>query len=585
MSLTDDPIIETDLLIIGGGLAGAFAAIKAREAGISKVILIDKAKSGKSGCSAFAAGVMQVFVPEEDNFDFWFSEIVERGCYLQDQEFLQVILNEALTRVKEMEQYGVTFEKTQDGKFERRNMRGGVEAKPIKAIMFHGPQLMEAMRKKVIRSGINVIDRIMITDLLTRDNRVVGAVGFDAINGDFKIFKSRCVILTCGGNGYKKQFAGHRMVSGDGTAMAYRAGAKLKCLDITAFHSSARNFDMLGMNMIVTLGGAFINAKGERFLHEYDPVLGDHTLMETYTQAMALEVTAGRGPIYMDMTSFTPDDVSKMRVVIPLACKILEGMGVLVGNKIIKRVEWIAFLMGSIGGGGGVDIDRNCACTIDGLYAAGDTANRRGRGASHSGAADAALPFAAVSGAIAGKSAAEYIKGAGDTKLDESQIQELKAAAMAPLNRKRGVEPDQVVLSLQEAILPKEISIILDGMRLQKALKEVNEIALTQVPLLVAYDPHYLRMAQEAQNMVLCAQMWLRSIIERKESRGAILREDYPETDNINWLKWITLQMGKDGMEIGTEDVPIERYPLQPTREKFLHPMWQVAERRDIKWG
>jgi len=584
MAITAAETNVCDVLVIGGGLAGALAAIKAREAGADKVILVDKAKSGRSGCSAFAAGVMAVFFSEEDDFDLWFATTVERGCYLNDQEFLKIILDQAFARVKEMEQWGVTFEKTPDGNFERRLMRGGVKAEPIKAIMFHGPQMMEAMRKRVIVSGAKVTDRIMITDLLARDGRVIGAVGFDAINGDFKVFKARSVVLASGGNGYKTLFAGHRMITGDGTAMAYRAGARFKGLDIHAYHCSATDFDTLGMNMFVTLGGFFINAKGERFLHEYDPVLGDHTLIHTYTQAMALEVMAGRGPIYMDMTSFKPEDIAKMRVVIPLVCRILEERGVLVEDRITKKIEWCAFFMGTAGGGGGIDIDKNCACNLGGLYAAGDAANRKSRGAGGRGV-DTALPFAAVSGAIAGTSAAKYAKDIEEASVDEAQVQELRAVTLAPLNRKRGVEPDHVVLALQEIVSPKEVSIIIEESRLRKALEQIEDIASTQLPFVIAYDPHYLRMAHEAQNMVLCAQMWLKSILQRKESRGALLREDYPETDNVNWLKWVTIQKGKEGMETATENVPIEQYPLKPKREKFLHPMWQVAERRGIKWG
>lgn len=582
MGKIDTPIVNnTDVLVIGGGLAGAFAAIKAREAGAIKVTLVDKAKAGKSGPSAFAAGVMSVFVPDEDDFDAWFTEVVKGGEYLNDQEFLEIMMSDTFERVKEMERWGIHFEKMPDGKFERRYMRGGVEGSPIKAIMFHGPQLMEEMRRKIKESGVQIIDRVMVTDLLTTDRMVVGAIGFDTRKGDFTVFKAKAIIVTAGGNGYKSNFSSHKMASGDGVAMAYRAGARLMSFDLYNHNATAAPFETLGMNMFVALGGAFINAKGERFLREYDPKLEDHTLLHVFCQAMALEVMAGRGPIHMDMTNFKPDDVAKLKVVVPLVCKNLEAMGIIIGDRIVKKIEWVVALLGTVGGGGGVDIDKDCASNVRGLYVAGDSADRKAKGAGGPGGV-AGLSFAAVSGCRAGNAAAKYAKGIGETKLDQIQVKELKESSLAPLGRKEGVEPEHVVLALQEAIFPKEVSIILSEERLYKALKQVEEIALTQVPLIQAYDPHYLRTAHEARNMVLCTQMWLKSAINRKESRGLILREDYPETDNINWLKWITLEKGKKEMEIKTEDIPIQRYRLKPKKEKFLHPMWEIAKRRGI---
>lgn len=123
------------------------------------------------------------------------------------------------------------------------------------------------------------------------------------------------------------------------------------------------------------------------------------------------------------------------------------------------------------------------------------------------------------------------------------------------------------------------------GDRLEKAIKEIEKIRDEEVPLLYASDPHYLRIANEIKNMVLVAEMYLRSRLLRKESRYACLREDYPHTDNVNWLKWTMLKQENGRMKLWTEDISIERYKVKPKREKYLYPVFEIATRRGVKWG
>ncbi len=276
MEKVKETVIESDVLVIGAGLAGTFAAIKAKESGAEKVILVDKGKAGKSGISLFAAGVILGAFPEDDH-EAWFKSVVEQGDYLNDQEWVEICLTEFYDRIVEMDAWGVQFEKTPDGKFERKMMRAGTAANPVRGVMFHGPQMLEAMMRKVRASGVEVINRVMITDLLTTDGRVVGAVGFNSITGDFVIFKSKAVISTAGACTYKNTFLDHKFATGDSDAMVYRAGGELILYEFVNHNTSASEFDTVGMNMFTSLGGKFVNAEGERFLPIYDPEYGDHT--------------------------------------------------------------------------------------------------------------------------------------------------------------------------------------------------------------------------------------------------------------------------------------------------------------------
>ncbi len=284
---------ESDVLVIGSGLAGVFAAIKAKEAGAQKVTMVTKGKAGKDSVSTFAAGVMHVPFPEDDQ-DGWWESITEQGEYLNNQDWVAIAMEECYERIVEMDQWGVEWEKTPDGKFERKMARGSTPQNPVKVVMFHGPQAMQAMAKKAKLSGIEVINRVMVTDLLTSDQKVAGAVGFDTINGDFRMFKSKATVLAAGCCGFKNIFLGHKFATGDPHAMVYRAGGELRHYENLNHNVSGSEFDTVGMNMFIALGGKFVNASGERFLSEYDPKYGDSTLCVRWAAAMGMEVRGGQ---------------------------------------------------------------------------------------------------------------------------------------------------------------------------------------------------------------------------------------------------------------------------------------------------
>ena len=571
--------IETDVLIIGGGIAGAFAAIKAKEAGAKKVMLVSKGKLGKDSVATFGAGVfMMDCFPEDDKLaiikHYTLTEAFGSGLY--DPEWLNVHLDEAYDRMVEMDKWGVEWEKTPDGKFERMRQRHGA----LKC-MFHGPQMMEAMTKKVLGTGVEAVGHTMITDLLTEKGkmggRVVGAVGFDDRTGEFKVFKAKSTVLAAGACGLKGRFAGHKFQTGDAYAMAYRAGAVIGKMEIGEMHHSTHaDYDMQGLNMFQGLGGKFVNSEGEEFLKDYDPELGNLASMPRFAEAAAMEIRAGRGPAYLDMTHFTREQVRKLRKTCPLPSMIMERAGIMVGDRIVKKMEWVPAFYGGISMGGGVFANTKCETSLPGLFACGDAMARGG------GAFPGRMPGATVTGARAGRFAAEYSK---EPIISKDQVEDLRKLAFAPSERTQGVEPSHVILALQEAIVPADIVILATGDRMEKALKEVERIRDEEVPMLYAPDTHYLRLANEAKSIVLFAEMYLRSRLFRKDSRDGCAREDYPYTDNLNWLKntMLTLEGGK--MKVWAEDIPIEKYRVKPRMEKWLYPVFEVATKKGIKWG
>lgn len=569
---------QTDVLIIGGGIAGAFAAIKAWEAGVSRVTLVSKGKLGKDGASTFGSGVYRTVPPEADREAAfrqralrWFSELG-----LGDQELLEVLVNEGYERLMEMEKWGVKLRKTPDGKVETmRGMMQGVFPIP-------GPQVMEAMAKKVMEIGTDVVGFTMIVDLLTEAGKsgkpVVGAVGFDVRTGEFQIFEARSIILASGGCAFKGRWIGHRNLTGDGLAMAYRAGAELGGLEMANLIVSGADYDFGGRAPLTGLEAHWLNVNGERYMFDYDPQTHDKALTQVHTAATAMEVKGGKGPIYLDMTHFTSDDMKYFNELYPLTVKGFEREGVVVQGKVVKKIEVQPCFVGTFNnGGGGIRVKNvKCETSLPGLYACGDAMMR---GPSF------LIPGAAVTGARAGSQAALYAKGRAGAGLDKEQVAKARSSTFASLERKDGIDPDHVILGVQEAIFPQGVSIIARADRLEKAIKEVEGIRDEEVPLLYASDPHYLRLAHEAKNMVLVAEMYLKSRLLREESRTHCLREDYPYVDNISWLKWTCLKDESGTMKLWTEDIPIEKYRILPERKRYLHPMFEVAQKRGIGWG
>lgn len=579
MQGSKDLVIETDILVIGGGLSGTTAAVKAKQAGVDKITLVSKGKLGKDSCSTFAAGVFTCVLPEDDKDALFktyaLDEALATGLY--NEEWLKIFLDELYDRMVDLENWGLRWQKTPDGKFERKGMRGNQRA------MFEGPQLMEVMAKKVKRNGIDVMGHTMITDLLTEKgipgNRVVGAVGFDVRTGEFRVFRAKTTILAAGPCGFKGRYACHKFQTGEAYAMAYKAGAVLGQFE-TGQHLqlTAAAFDTQGMNMFTSLGGHFLNAEGERFMQAYDPSLGDNSSLANVTEAMAMEVRAGRGPIYLDMTHFHPQDIQKIRTVLPIPAKMLERAGVLVGDRIVEKIEWQPALWGTTALGGGVVVNTRCETSLPGLFACGDALARHMSKPS-------ALPGAAITGARAGQFAARYIKGRKTSPIDEQQVRDLKKSTLDPMKRKDGIEPDHVIIAIQEVLFPYEITVISRGDRLEKAIAEIERIRDEEVPLLYASDAHYLRLAKEVQSMVVVAEMFLKSRLMREESRGTFLREDYPETDNVNWILNTRLKSENGKMKFWKEKIPKENYKLKPKKKRYLHPIFEAAKNRGVTWG
>lgn len=560
-------VIESDVLVIGGGIGGWSSAITAKESGlVNEVAVVEKSHSGRTGPSALVGGVFAA-VLDGDDPDGILKSHVEEFDHLLDQEVEERIVGLGPKVVRDLEKWGVKFVKDADGKYLTTYQRGVHSTLRIDG---GGIPMMDSLTGYGLRLGVKAINWTMVTDLLAHEGAIVGAVGLNCRTGEFLVFKSKATVLATGGTLFKSRQPGHRNTTGDGWAMAYRAGVELMGFDLSRSNAYGAVLEVgPGNGLMLSQGARLLNNKMEEYAKNY-PDFEKLKNPEWHAPLMAMEAKRGNAPpVWLDLRHFTQAQVELIYRSVPYAAKRWEKLGFLRGKQFVSLCEYAPEGPRPCGG---LFVKQNFGSrNTKGLFACGEAVSKLQCGSN--------LNRAAVSGAIAGGSAARWASGVGNTKLDPESVEGLREAAMAPLKRKDGIDPENALLRLQEAIHPYPVSILRREGPLVRALREVERIRDDVLPYLRAYDPHYLRLVHEIRNMVLCAELFLTNALTRKESRYCALREDYPHTDNVNWLKWVLVKKDpKERMNIWTEDVPVEHYRFRPELKKFLHPFWARAK-------
>ena len=561
-------VVNTDILVVGGGLAGCVSAIKAALRGQSKVLLVDKGHLGKSGSSVFAAGVINVCTSEDDP-DLWLKEIVVRGEYLNDQEWVKTLLEETAPLTTEIEGWGrelagkPLLRRDGEGKLIRIQGRG---MQFNKVCMVEALAMMETLARKVKKSGVDVMNRVMVTDILVSQGRVVGAVGLDYRNERIIVFLCKSLIMAASGCGFKSFFLGHKNLTGEAHKTAYENGVTLRHFDHANANLTAKIADICGLNLMIGLGGRFINGKGEEFLSHYDPQLGNFALMPTLAVSFCLENEAGRGPIFLDLSRISAENRTVIGDLLPEAMAVLETTGV---RPFSDPIEYIPAFFGSIVQGGGIHIDTSCASSLPGLFAVGDSSCNPMQGTASVGGLN--LAFAIVSGARAARSAGDYSQSAPSPEMDfEAEDHAFSAVdrIKSPLRNGKKISPDEVLRRIQNVMLRGDTAFLVDEKSLKKGLQELDGIK-ERVGEMRATDGHELVKALEVRSMATVGEIILRSKLFRQESRGFLYRRDFPFTNNKDWLKWVMVKKeGSTGeMRLSTSEFPTPY--LRPSEEMY----------------
>lgn len=558
-------VVDTDVLVVGGGCAGCWAAIRARDFS-PKVTLVDKAMVARSGSSFFCHDAIAPM--PEGELEEWLRDVVEHGEYMSDQPFAEIMLREEGERIRDLQNWGVPYERDAKGELLRSFGRGHINSR---VVLFDGRRLMETLKQQLFRRGVNLVERVMVTDLLTSDGghptqgRVVGAVGIRTRTGEFIVFKARAVILATGAISGKLHLGYADNLTGDAQAMALRAGAELRALEFlfrTNF-ACVHKKGVTGIGGILpfqTLGAKIVNALGQRFMERYAPVRKERrSTVALITQAMAKEIMEGRGPVYFDMRDFDADKFAQVRHILPIMMRGLDNAGVDPSRELVECRPITAYL--APGAYGGIRIDLEGQSSLPGLLAVGAAAHFAASGEILSGGN---MAFCNVFGYRAGERAAKAAEECPKLEIDASQVQRLKASIFFPLERPGAFPPLAVYRRLNTKLVRPEFGIFKSEAKIKEMLQEISATAEEDLHRVTAKNIHELIQANEASNFVLSLEAIYLSALERKESRLTHYRLDYPFRDDINWLKWTVVKREDSGLRVSLEPLPVENFRIKP---------------------
>ncbi|MCK4952809.1 FAD-binding protein, partial [Candidatus Bathyarchaeota archaeon] len=456
MSMSLERFFETDVLVIGGGMAGCFAAIKAKEKGVN-VTLVDKGYVSNSGSSPWPHSYC-VFNPEwGHNLNDWMDHINIAGEYVNNREWTELIFKESYARYQDLISWGFEFLKDERGELHKSKVGPLLTPYHTEALLVKQRKIPQVLRKQAIASGVKIMDRIMATELLKNDGRVVGAVGIPLDSYGLYVFKAKATIISTGCAGFKPDGWPISELTGDGQAMAYRAGAEIIGNEFPDTHyiradypgSRAHNRRLQvasnGRRMKrVDSARRIINAEGDEVKRRG---------LTRFWLEIEIEAHAGRAPIFTEIDAITAERLGEDHT--------LRVVGCAAGGMSIHTTEGVW------------PINTKCATSIPGLYAAGDSLGTMQVGAVYT-TIGVATAGASVTGTRAGLAAAEYALQAEKPTVDEEELTKLKKITHAPLERKGGFSPKWVTQALQNITRPYYILYIKHEKRMKAALTLVE---------------------------------------------------------------------------------------------------------------
>lgn len=576
-----DKVVETDVLVVGSEGAGSTAVLEAIKQGVSVTVVTKGSNIGRSGATVTGDADLDVDsrslherfgltgTDSRDNQEVFFNDMLKGGKYLNNQKLVEIHVEAAPDRLQDLVDWGVKI----DGL-----LHASGHSYP-RGVVIPGTKLMPVLRRTVLSTDVNLVCYTMITGLLTNGGRVVGAVGINGATGEFMVFKAKAVILCTGGamRMYPYTTAPEEL-TGDGTAMAFHAGAELVDMEFPMFLPGVFPWPpaVKGVDIpfLLSTGGFvagwMLNKHGDRFMRHWDPVNLEWTTRDICSVAMMTEILADRGSphggVYVSLKHLPDDIIDHLEDWMPPEFYMhYGGFNMREYLPDLKR-ESIESVPASHFFNGGIRVNEKCATSLPGLFAAGEVTGGVHGANRLSGNAFTEM---VVWGHRSGRFAAEYAKQSPDVSIDREQLQELRAKTFAPLERKNGVSQAQIRKKMQQVAWEKA-GVLRDGDSLEQALAEFVWIKEEQVPQVSVRSKERVfnrewAQALELENMLLIMEMVCRTSIKRTESRGALYRRDYPDTDNINWLKNQVVS-NQDG-EISVRSEPIVVTRVEPPKK------------------
>ena len=559
-------MLEHDVLVIGAGLAGMRAAIAA-QAGGADTAIISKVHPVRSHSNAAQGGINAALTDRGDDWEEHAYDTIKGSDFLGDQDAIEIMCRVAGKSLIDMEHMGVTFNRDDEGKLGTRAFGGQRRARTFFVGDFTGQAMLHVMFEQLVKSGIRSYEEWFVTSLIQDGEQVAGVLALEIRTGQLHAIRAKTVIFCTGGCGRLFEPSTNALiVTGDGMGLAYNAGARLMDMEMVQYHPTT----LAGSGVLISEAargeGAYLRDKnGDRFMEKYAPNMMELASRDVVSRAEQTEIDAGNGVdgcVFLDCThlgeALILEKLSQIREIgidLASADMIKEPIPIRPGMHYIM---------------GGIKTDVDGLTNVPGIYAAGECANVSVHGGNRLGANS--LLDTIVFGERAGNHAAsasrnmDFIEFNGDeaVRKEEARIQ-------AMLDRPDNGDRWGGIRQALGETMNQNIAVYRNQAGMEETLRLIPELKAryAQVPVhnkgrVFNTD---LVFALELGYMLDCGEAIAVTALERKESRGAQARTDFPTRDDENWLKHITVTRSAEGPELGYLPVTITKWT--PEERKY----------------
>ncbi len=572
---------QYDVVIVGAGLAGLRAAIELGEG--TKVAVLSKVFATRSHSGAAQGGIGAALGnEEEDNWEWHMFDTVKGSDYLGDQDAIEIMTRDAPLTVYELEHMGVPFNRTPEGKIAQRAFGGHTSEfgkAAVKRACFAadrtGRVILDTLWEKCLQRGIEFFNEFQMLSLITKDGHCCGLTAYEMATGEIHVFSSKSVLLATGGAGKIFKTTSNALAStGDGLAIAYRAGAPLEDMEFIQFHPTGiYKLGILISEAARGEGGILRNSKGERFMERYAPTIKDLAPRDMVSRCILKEVRAGHGIdgkdyVNLDLTHLGEEVIGEKLMEITEFAKTYAGVDA--RKEPIPVQPTCHYMMGGIA----TDVDARVVVDADstpfpGLYAAGECACVSVHGANRLGCNS--LLDTLVFGRRAGKEIRKFVHASGYIKVP-SDLEDLEAAKIRFLMEKNGTEKLGPIQQEMQAVMMNNVSVFRQKDELAEALetlralkKRYQNVSVTDKGSCFNRD---LLDTLELGHMLDLAEVMTLGALHREESRGAHFREDFPDRDDQKFMAHTLVRFNpQEGPQLDTKPVTITRF--EPKERKY----------------
>ena len=615
-----------DVVVIGAGGAGLRAAVEAREAGLS-VAIVCKSLFGKAHTVMAEGGAAASMgnVNDNDNWKVHFRDTMRGGKFLNHYRMAELHAKESPDRIWELETWGALFDRTKEGKISQRNFGGHEYPRLAHVGDRTGLELIRTMQQRIValqqqdakdhgnaESHMKVFAELTITEILKENGKIAGAYGYWRENGKEVLFEAPAVIIATGGVGKTFKITSNSWEgTGDGHALALKAGANLVDMEFLQFHPTGMVWPPSVRGILVTEsvrgeGGILTNSLGERFMFKYIPEVfkdkyadneaeADRWYLDQdnnrrppellprdeVSRAINSEVKAGRGTehggVFLDVSKRLSAEVIKKRLP-SMWHQFYELAGVDITKEAMEVGPTCHYVMGGVE----VEPDNAAAIGVPGLFAAGEVAGGM-HGSNRLGGNS--LSDLLVFGRRAGMGAVAYVKNNPTASVSEKAIADAAARIEAPFSRAGGENSYSLHAELQE-VTHNLVGIIRTGKEVEEAIEKIAAIRARSANVAVAGDRKFnpgFHLAFDLDNMLLVAESTAKSALLREESRGGHTRDDFPGM-NSKWRQ-VNHISSFDGNKVNIKAQPLPPIPKELFDLFDIHELEKYMTPEEIAKG